>query len=864
MRKFLLYTIFGTLFLFLSGTTLLKAQEVTLKADFSVNVSKGRPPLTVRFSDQSNGNPNKWTWDFGDGTTSSEQNPVHTYYSCGVYTVVLVVSNDTATYSIKKDSLITVKPEPASRVIYSTTKGGNWVDGTTWEGGIVPTASDDVVLKGNVVAKYGKYECNNLIILPEGMLSSASFNGSYSKVTVHGDLCNKGKIAETQTFVLNVEKKLINDGSIGYHSHLARDHKISLYLNGDLINNGQFDDSNEGQLRVYAKGNIINRGKWHTSHLYLNNDTTQIIYGDSVFVIGYFQVENGQKIVAGTSLYFEDSYLRFQGSIFEIPSGKTVSLTKVNEVYNYISAALIQGGGILAVKGGYTLGYGSSIDNIQLKGDVDVAYNFYIKSKVSFDGTMKNKSGKYPNVYFQENFANNGEIIDNTNGGNIYLHIEKNVTNNGKWQVKRTFVDGTSDQTIQDNKGLSVDDFILKANVSGASAYQWYKDNKAIDGATNYTYYVKTDTDYAGDYYCKTDQGDSRKITLKKSNAALAADFIADKTSGTAPLTVQFTDQSSGNITGWSWDFGDGETSTEQNPQHIYTSAGKYTVKLTVNDGTNTDEETKTGYITVTSSTGGGTLLKEHFDSETFPPAGWTQKITNTAKTWMKGNPSEKPFTDIDPTNVYSALCPYVAEDQDEWLKSPAFDLPDGILNLEFYAGYNSYWVSNATLNVYISTNNGTTWDTLWNASMVSTDDKWAWNKIDVDLSAYAGKSGIILAWQYVGNDGDLIAVDNVEVTQGTTGIDDLQASVDRLLMQNYPNPFRTQTRIAFILEQSSNVKLVVYNSLGQPVAMPVSGVLRAGKHEVLFNGSSLRPGIYYYRLILDGKSMTRRMVIMK
>jgi PKD repeat protein len=78
------------------------------------------------------------------------------------------------------------------------------------------------------------------------------------------------------------------------------------------------------------------------------------------------------------------------------------------------------------------------------------------------------------------------------------------------------------------------------------------------------------------------------------------ARFDAYPTVGKAPLEVTFTDQSEGEITSWEWDFGDGATSTEQNPTHIYTSDGIYTVTLTVTDVqgwyTNTD------YILVASS----------------------------------------------------------------------------------------------------------------------------------------------------------------------------------------------------------------------------------------------------------------------
>ena len=77
------------------------------------------------------------------------------------------------------------------------------------------------------------------------------------------------------------------------------------------------------------------------------------------------------------------------------------------------------------------------------------------------------------------------------------------------------------------------------------------------------------------------------------------ADFAASPTSGETPLTVQFTDQSVGIISSWQWDFGDGSTSSAQNPAHTYTSGGNFTVSLTVTGLGGTDTETKENYISV-------------------------------------------------------------------------------------------------------------------------------------------------------------------------------------------------------------------------------------------------------------------------
>jgi PKD repeat protein len=82
-------------------------------------------------------------------------------------------------------------------------------------------------------------------------------------------------------------------------------------------------------------------------------------------------------------------------------------------------------------------------------------------------------------------------------------------------------------------------------------------------------------------------------------NAKPIADFTVDKTSGCAPLTIQFTDTSIGSPTTWSWGFGDGGNSTAQSPSHQYSSAGNYTVSLTVSNACDNDTKIETNYVTV-------------------------------------------------------------------------------------------------------------------------------------------------------------------------------------------------------------------------------------------------------------------------
>ena len=76
-------------------------------------------------------------------------------------------------------------------------------------------------------------------------------------------------------------------------------------------------------------------------------------------------------------------------------------------------------------------------------------------------------------------------------------------------------------------------------------------------------------------------------------------DFTARPRSGTAPLRVRFTDLSTGEIESWAWDFGDGNTSTLQNPTNTYANPGTYDVSLEATGPGGSCTETKTNYITV-------------------------------------------------------------------------------------------------------------------------------------------------------------------------------------------------------------------------------------------------------------------------
>jgi len=120
-----------------------------------------------------------------------------------------------------------------------------------------------------------------------------------------------------------------------------------------------------------------------------------------------------------------------------------------------------------------------------------------------------------------------------------------------------------------------------------------------------------------------------------EGNPPVAA-FTADKTSGTEPLTVQFTDTTQ-SPTSWSWNFGDGGSSTVRNPAHTFISPGTYTVSLSVTNAAGSDSETKIDYITVTAA-------------ETAPTSDFSANITSGSV------PLKVAFTDLSIGNPTSWL----------------------------------------------------------------------------------------------------------------------------------------------------------------------------------------------------------------
>ena len=262
------------------------------------------------------------------------------------------------------------------------------------------------------------------------------------------------------------------------------------------------------------------------------------------------------------------------------------------------------------------------------------------------------------------------------------------------------------------------------------------------------------------------------------------ASFTANNTTVCAGQTVAFTSTSTGAPTSYSWTFTGGTpaTSTAQNPTITYSTAGTYTVALTVTNANGNNTSTQTSYITVTASSGQALPFSEGFAGTTFPPTGWTLiNVDANDTSWVRS-----PTVGFAPTAGNSmAFWNYLVDDigNTDEMRTPKLNLSGySAAQMTFdvaYAAYSATYIDG--LEVLISTDCGTTWTSLYNktgstvaagnlptaaattASFVPTTAQWRTETIN--LNSYLGQSSAILAFRNLAAYGNNLYIDNINIT---------------------------------------------------------------------------------------------------
>jgi PKD repeat protein len=330
----------------------------------------------------------------------------------------------------------------------------------------------------------------------------------------------------------------------------------------------------------------------------------------------------------------------------------------------------------------------------------------------------------------------------------------------------------------------------MPAGITGAVYVKVRDDNRSWDATS-------LDEMYVDEMYFSYETGPTPPV----------AEFVGAPLSGTPPLTVVFTDLSTGAPTSWSWDFGDGVgTSTEQHPSYTYTSLGTYTVTLSVSNAYGSDDEVKSGYITVTEI--GNTMYVYDID------VGRRKVGPNylgTCTVTIRDNNS----------NAVSGATVYVTATGPTGGDFSGVTLADG--------------------TVYFET-----------SSIKKPVGEWCFEVTDVTHGIFVYDPGSNLVTQ---------ACESGPVYKGGG---DLAAIPEDFGLSNRPNPFNPSTIITFALPHDTYVRLDVFNILGQRMVTLADGYYAAGEYSTEWNAGSMASGIYLYRLTTDTFTTTRKMVLMK
>lgn len=182
------------------------------------------------------------------------------------------------------------------------------------------------------------------------------------------------------------------------------------------------------------------------------------------------------------------------------------------------------------------------------------------------------------------------------------------------------------------------------------------------------TFYVRTTYDTKGFNGTWANGGKSYQIVQTYSHppklyvewyvpSIPVSNFTANQTTGQYPASVAFTDTSTGYPSSWNWTFGDGNTSTLQNPTHTYAAIGNYTVTHGVSNALGSDIETKTDYITVTpkqpiADFSGNPTLGTNPTVVTFTD---TSQFTPTSWLWDFGDGDTTDNDHQNPVHTYSS-----------------------------------------------------------------------------------------------------------------------------------------------------------------------------------------------------------------
>jgi PKD repeat protein len=580
------------------------------RPNFTVNYSTSLDtlPLTnLQFRDQSTGTVTGWAWDFGDGQTSTEQNPIHEYAAVGDYTVALTASGPDGSRTITLANCVHIhNPVHAS---ISVSPAGNHTAPLPLT--FTNTSTGDIK---NIQWDFdgGYYSTENTVT------RTYSTSGSYSvTLFVYGLGNDSSYISMSIPVHSNSHAAFHMDKSVGVTP-------MTVHFTNDST--GDFTSSSwhfgyEGTSTETNPTFTFNSGYSSIITLTITGPTGSDSVSQEIYmyppISAAFTANPGTSGAAPFSVSFYNSaYWNATSSLWDFGDGTTSTDNCPFHVFRE--------------KGTYTVtltitGRGGDVKTETKVINVYNATHSAFHTDVSTGWaplTVKftnDSSGDFSTSNWE---FGDGETSTDANPVHIYTHY-------GNYTAKLTVSGpgGTnqSSQTVQvydlaqaafytnstwGIAPLTVRFINTSSGTFSTSSWDFGDGAASLETSPSHTYalpgsYPVTLTVSGAGGMSQTG------LTIQVYGPAKAA-FHANVTSGPAPLTVQFSDDSTGDYGTHRWDFGDGATSTEANPVHVFSQPGTYTIQLSITGLGGTDEISLTDYIQV--SPGGG-------DIKTFIPA---------------------------------------------------------------------------------------------------------------------------------------------------------------------------------------------------------------------------------------------------
>jgi len=613
----LLFLISSILSVFV-GSDLSSAADVeneTINADFTADPLSGEAPLTVEFTDNSTGNPTAWEWDFGDGDNSTSQNPSHEYSEAGIYTVVLTISDGTVPDRVVKEEYITVKEKTVVPVVDAS------FSANTTSGKVPLTVKFTDRSSGGPTSWNWDFGDGTTDSTEQNPVHTYTTAGTYS-VTL---TATNGTVSDDVTI-----SNYITAGNAPTASFTATP------LEGEAPLAVQFTDTSTGTITSrswdFGDGSSPSTAT-NPSHTYSAAGTYTVkltvtnSYGSNTseaesYIHAYSITAPIADFIANSTSGPAPLAVQFTDQSSNGPTawewdfnsdGKTDS-TEQNPLYVYTAQGTYSV--TLNAINGTAMGSETKSNYITV-GNLPV---------VSF--TVSPQEGYAP-LTVQFNDTSTGNVTswlwDFGDGNTSTLQSPSHTYfSAGTYTVNLTATNAFGSSTYEAPSAVNVlfitaptPDFTSNItsgkapltvqfedlSTGGATAWEWdFNSDGNIDSIEKNPVYKFTDIGFytvtlrAGN---ETAWDNITKSDYIMVGDGLHASFTTSTRKGEAPLTVQFNDTSTGNVTSWLWDFGDGGTSTSQNPSHEYTDSGSYSVTLNVSNVYGYSAVTWTDYIKV-------------------------------------------------------------------------------------------------------------------------------------------------------------------------------------------------------------------------------------------------------------------------